>query len=74
VKRGVLEDTPHRALRHADFGQWGRGWKLASNLAEHFNALGFAIIGLFVAAWAASYFIYRWKRFDEIEVVGETTR
>jgi nickel/cobalt transporter (NiCoT) family protein len=49
------------------------GWKLASKLAEHFNALGFAIIGLFVAAWAASYFIYRWKRFDEIEVVSDTT-
>jgi nickel/cobalt transporter (NiCoT) family protein len=49
------------------------GWKLASNLAEHFNALGFAIIGLFVAAWGASYVIYRWKRFDEIEVVGDTT-
>jgi nickel/cobalt transporter (NiCoT) family protein len=49
------------------------GWKLASNLAEHFNALGFAIIGLFAAAWAASYFIYRWKRFDDIEVVSDTT-
>jgi high-affinity nickel-transport protein len=48
------------------------GWKIASNLAEHFNALGFAIIGLFAAAWAASYFIYHWKRFDEIEVVHET--
>jgi len=46
------------------------GWKLASALAEHFNALGFAIVGLFAAAWAASYFIYRWKRFDEIEVSG----
>jgi high-affinity nickel-transport protein len=49
------------------------GWKLAGNLAEHFNALGFAIIGLFAAAWAASYFIYRWKRLDEIEVVSDTT-
>jgi nickel/cobalt transporter (NiCoT) family protein len=49
------------------------GRKLASKLAEHFNALGFAIIGLFVAAWAASYFIYRWKRFDEIEIVSDTT-
>jgi nickel/cobalt transporter (NiCoT) family protein len=48
------------------------GWKIASILAEHFNALGFAIIGLFAAAWAASYFIYQWKRFDEIEVVYET--
>jgi nickel/cobalt transporter (NiCoT) family protein len=46
------------------------GWKLASSLADHFNALGFAIIGLFAGAWAASYCIYRWKRFDEIEVDG----
>jgi nickel/cobalt transporter (NiCoT) family protein len=47
------------------------GWKIASSLAGHFNALGFAIIGLFVAAWGASYFIYRWKRFDEIEVADD---
>jgi high-affinity nickel-transport protein len=51
----------------------GGGWTLASSLAEHFNALGFAIIALFAAAWAASYFIYRWKRFDEIEVSTEST-
>ena len=48
------------------------GWRLASALAEHFNALGFAIIGLFAAAWAGSYFIYQWKRFDEIEVLNES--
>jgi high-affinity nickel-transport protein len=46
----------------------GGGWKIAGVLAEHFNALGFGIIGLFVAAWTVSYFVYRWKRFDEIEV------
>ncbi len=48
------------------------GWRIASSLAEHFNALGFAIIGLFAAAWVASYCIYQWKRFDEIEVLSET--
>jgi high-affinity nickel-transport protein len=48
------------------------GWRIASNLAQHFNALGFAIIGLFAAAWVASHFIYQWKRFDEIEVLNET--
>jgi nickel/cobalt transporter (NiCoT) family protein len=52
----------------------GGGWKLASALAEHFNALGFAIIGLFAVAWAASYVIYRWKRFDEIDVTGDSTK
>jgi high-affinity nickel permease len=49
----------------------GGGWKVASSVAEHFNALGFAIIGLFAAAWGASYFIYQWKRFDQIEVLSE---
>jgi high-affinity nickel-transport protein len=49
----------------------GGGWRVAGVLAEHFNALGFAIIGLFAAAWAASYAVYRWRRFDEIEVVYE---
>lgn len=46
----------------------GGGWNIATGLAQHFNALGFAIIGLFALAWGASYFIYQWKRFDEIEV------
>ncbi|MCE7797203.1 HoxN/HupN/NixA family nickel/cobalt transporter [Sphingobium sufflavum] len=43
-------------------------WSVATNLGEHFNSLGFAIIGLFAACWLISWFIYRWKRFDEIEV------
>jgi nickel/cobalt transporter (NiCoT) family protein len=47
-------------------------WKIAGDLARQFNVLGFAIIVLFAAAWAASYFIYRWKRFDQIEVAAES--
>jgi hypothetical protein len=50
------------------------GWKLACSFAEHFNALGFAIIGLFAVAWAASCVIYQWKRFDEIEVISDSTK
>jgi high-affinity nickel-transport protein len=49
----------------------GGGWTIASSLAEHFNTLGFAIIALFAAAWGVSYVIYRWKRFDEIEVLTD---
>ncbi|HEY4366642.1 MAG TPA: HoxN/HupN/NixA family nickel/cobalt transporter [Steroidobacteraceae bacterium] len=48
----------------------GGGWATAKALAENFNALGFAIVGLFAAAWAISYVVYRWKRFDEIESNG----
>ena len=43
--------------------------RIAADLAENFNSLGFAIIGLFVLCWLGSFAIYRWKRFDEIEVL-----
>jgi high-affinity nickel-transport protein len=46
----------------------GVGWNIAGTLASHFNILGFGIIGVFAMAWGASYLIYRWKRFDEIDV------
>jgi nickel/cobalt transporter (NiCoT) family protein len=47
----------------------GAFWDLFRSLAGHFNLLGFLIIGLFAAAWAASWAFYRIKRLDEIEVV-----
>ena len=46
----------------------GAGWSVVGSLATHFNMLGFGIIGLFATAWGVSYLIYRWKRFDEIDV------
>ena len=46
----------------------GQPWDGARALSERFNMLGFLIIGLFVACWLASYAIYRWRRFDEIEL------
>jgi high-affinity nickel-transport protein len=49
-------------------GLTGWPWSLAAELGRHFNSLGFAIIGLFILCWLASFIIYRWKRFDEIEV------
>ncbi|KAJ8139206.1 hypothetical protein OY671_007583 [Metschnikowia pulcherrima] len=49
-------------------GSTGTPWRIAAESGENFNGLGFAIIGLFVFCWLASFAIYRWKRFDEIEV------
>jgi nickel/cobalt transporter (NiCoT) family protein len=43
-------------------------WSLASDLGGRFNLIGFFLIALFALCWAASFAIYRWKRFDEIEV------
>ena len=46
----------------------GAFWDGVGSLNDNFNALGFAIIGLFVVAWVVSYAIYKVKRLDEVEV------
>ncbi|MEJ7928115.1 HoxN/HupN/NixA family nickel/cobalt transporter [Sphingobium sp. AN641] len=56
------------ALIGDKLGLTGWPWSLAAKLGENFNSLGFAIIGLFILCWLVSFAIYRWKRFDEIEV------
>lgn len=58
------------ALIGEKFGLTGGGWTLAAWLGKNFNSLGFAIVGLFVLCWVASFAIYRWKRFDEIEITA----
>jgi high-affinity nickel-transport protein len=49
-------------------GLEGRFWDGVGALNDNFNGLGFAIIGVFAAAWAASYAIYRIKGLDAVEV------
>lgn len=56
------------ALIGGKLGLTGRPWRLAAELGENFNGLGFAIVGLFALCWLVSFAIYRWKRFDDIEV------
>jgi len=56
------------ALIGGKLGLKGWPWNLAGELGENFNSLGFGIIGLFIVCWLVSFAIYRWKRFDEIEV------
>jgi high-affinity nickel-transport protein len=64
----VIGSIETAALIADQFELKGGAWDFAANLSAHFNALGFGIVGLFAAAWVASYFIYRWKRFDDIEI------
>jgi high-affinity nickel-transport protein len=47
----------------------GACWDVFRNLGQHFNLLGFLIIGLFAASWAGSWAFYRLQRLDDIEVV-----
>lgn len=48
-------------------GLEGGAWRAVAALGERFNALGFAIIGLFILCWIISLAIWRWKRFDMID-------
>ena len=45
-------------------------WKVISSLNDNFNSLGFVIIGVFLAAWVISYFVYKAKRLDDFEVTS----
>lgn len=56
------------ALLGDKLGLTGGIWSVAADLGEHFNSLGFVIVGLFAACWLLSWLIYRWKGFDKIEV------
>jgi high-affinity nickel-transport protein len=46
----------------------GDFWEGVGALNDNFNNLGFAIIGVFVAAWLISFAIYKAKRLDDFDV------
>lgn len=46
----------------------GGFWDAVGVLNDHFNNLGFAIIGIFILAWVLSYAVYKAKRLDEIDI------
>jgi len=46
----------------------GRFWDGVAKLNENFGMLGFFIVGLFVMSWIVSIAVYKWRRFDELEL------
>jgi nickel/cobalt transporter (NiCoT) family protein len=46
----------------------GGFWGAIGSLNDNFGMLGYVIVGVFLAAWAISYVVYRVKGYDEIEV------
>lgn len=50
------------------FGLSGGVWDAVGNLNDVFGALGFVIVGVFVASWLLSMLIYRLKGYDRIEI------
>jgi high-affinity nickel-transport protein len=49
------------------FGLTGWFWDAVAGLNENFNGLGFAIVALFILAWAGSVILYRYKGLDALE-------
>jgi high-affinity nickel-transport protein len=45
-------------------------WDGVGALNENFNNLGFAIIGIFIVAWAGSMILYRYKGYDALDVAA----
>jgi len=43
-------------------------WNGVVELNENFGTLGYFIVGLFVLSWVASIAIYRWRKFDDLEL------
>lgn len=46
----------------------GPFWNAVDALNDNFGLIGYAVIGVFVVSWLCSAAIYRWKRFDELEI------
>jgi nickel/cobalt transporter (NiCoT) family protein len=46
----------------------GAFWDLINTLNGNFGLLGYGIIGLFALSWIISIAVYKWRRFDFLEV------
>jgi high-affinity nickel-transport protein len=46
----------------------GGFWSLVGKLNDNFGLLGYGIIGLFLFSWILSIAIYKWRRFDDLEL------
>ncbi|HVB33337.1 MAG TPA: HoxN/HupN/NixA family nickel/cobalt transporter [Patescibacteria group bacterium] len=46
----------------------GRFWDAVATLNGNFGTLGYCIIGLFALSWVVSVAVYKWRRFDDLEL------
>lgn len=44
-------------------------WDAVGALDDHFGTLGYVVIGLFLGTWLVALAIYRFRRYDDIDVV-----
>jgi high-affinity nickel-transport protein len=51
---------------HFHFEGWF--WDTVARLNDNFGTLGYFIVGLFALSWAVSIAVYKWRRFDDLEL------
>ena len=56
---GLLVDRLHLS---------GRFWTVVGKLNDNFGLLGYGIIALFALSWILSIAIYKWRRFDDLDL------
>jgi high-affinity nickel-transport protein len=49
-------------------------WDLVNTLNGNFGFLGYGIVGLFALSWIVSIAIYKWRRFDFLELEAEQVK
>ena len=55
-------------LMAGQFHLRGTFWNLVHTLNDNFGILGYFIVGLFALSWVVSLAIYKWRRFDYLEL------
>jgi high-affinity nickel-transport protein len=55
-------------LLAGQFHRQGMFWSMVGKLNENFGTLGYLIVALLVLCWCVSIGIYRWRRFDDLEL------
>ncbi len=50
------------------FHRQGMFWDVVAKLNKNFGTLGYCIVALFALCWCVSIWIYKWRRFDELEL------
>jgi len=48
----------------------GSFWNAIGALNNNFGLLGYAIIAVFILCWLVSLLVYKWRRYDEMEVIA----
>jgi len=55
-------------LMSAQFDTKGTFWTAIDKLNNNFGALGYLIVGLFAMSWIVSIAVYKWQRFEDLEI------